>query len=275
MLPREIELILEHETDPPRDPDEDIFFEDEQPHQQYRNLEHLLNFVPDFGHDPNLDDDLPHNPHTEILAFYRPFHFHHHTRPWGIYLKRSGIDLVRRTLMGYAAPDGYDFEHDVLTITQIATKKLLLHEIKHHAIEIAFTRQEFLTHQNDLFEQYIINKNQDQQRRNNTEAICNLNVSTKSSALRITSPNQVFNYIQDQRPNVTHTLNFREYVTRFMQNQPEGYRDFQTSPKSLSAQLQSLGILEDGEDENHIRKDFRHHSNLSIIDKFHVPLFTI
>ena len=35
----------------------------------------------------------------EILAYYRPFHFHRPDRGWGIYLRGVGIDHVRQRLM--------------------------------------------------------------------------------------------------------------------------------------------------------------------------------
>ena len=176
--------------------------------------------------------------------------------------------------MAHAAPHEHNFEHNIQTITQIAIKKLLLHEIKHHAIEIAFTRQELLTNQPNLFERYITDNYLNPVTRPYTEAMCNHNVFKKSSAFKVTSPNPVFDFIQNNRPNVIHTLDLSEYVTTFMRNQPPGYRDFQenTVPNCLHTQLHLLGIRENDENQNRIKRDFKHHANLSTITNFPVPL---
>ena len=269
MLIGEIAPILERETQSPDDEEEEIFFDDADFRQlQYDNL---LELEQNFDHGPGQVQ-----PQTEILAFYKPFHYNNtHGRRWGIYLKRSGIDIVRLNLMAYAAPHGHNFEHNIQTITQIAIKKLLLHEIKHHAIEIAFTRLELLTNHHNLFEQYITDTYLNREGKRYTEAICNHNVFKKPSTFKITSPNPVFDFIQENRPNVIHTLDLSEYVTTFMLNQPPGYCDFRqnTVPNNLHTQLHLLGIQENDENNEQIKRDFKQHANLSKITNFPVPLY--
>ena len=85
--------------------------------------------------------DLVRQSGFEVLAYYIPFHFHSPERPWGIYLRGEGIAHVRHRIMQIAELDGHNFQNPEIP-TNVAIDILLLHELRHHAIEVAFTRVE-------------------------------------------------------------------------------------------------------------------------------------
>ena len=60
-----------------------------------------------------------------------------------------------------------------------------------------------------------------------------------------------------------------------MLNQPPGYCDFRqnTVPNNLHTQLHLLGIQENDENNEQIKRDFKQHANLSKITNFPVPLY--
>lgn len=88
-------------------------------------------------HDPRYDGDLE---PTELLAWYRPFHFAPQER-WGIYFREVGIFKVARALSS-APPKGSSSTLNEL----LAQAKMLLHlhEAFHHITEVAATAIEFI-----------------------------------------------------------------------------------------------------------------------------------
>ena len=166
----------------------------------------------------------------EILAYYIPFHFHRPDRPWGIYLRGVGIDHVRQRLMEIAGRDGHTFRNLEIP-TNVAEHILLLHELRHHAIEVAFTRAELLGDIGDTrneYQRYITRKRNHNNISSDTEAICNANVANHRSQFK-TEPSYVGHtsrFMPATPPNVMIKLDWKDYVGQFMNGQPAGYRDF-------------------------------------------------
>ena len=209
----------------------------------------------------------------EILAYYIPFHFHRPDRPWGIYLRGVGIDHVRQRLMEIAGRDGHNFRNLEIP-TNVAEHILLLHELKHHAIEVAFTRVELLGNTRDEYQQYITRKRNHIGLHDNTEAICNANVATHSRKFKTDWSPLVPLLMPPRLPNVTMELDWNDYVRTFMLGQPAGYRDFpQFTGFSSEQVLESLQLpIEHRFDLAQITRELQNHSQLSTLRSLPVPI---
>mgnify|MGYP001184281447 FL=1 len=207
----------------------------------------------------------------EILAYYIPFHFHHPDRPWGIYLRTVGIDHVRQRLMEIAGRDGHNFRNLAIP-TNVAEHILLLHELKHHAIEVAFTRVELLDNTRNEYQQYITRKRNHIGLHGNTEAICNANVATHSSIFRTDWERPQL--MPPTPPNVIIKLDWNDYVRTFMLGQPAGYRDFARFTGFSSEQaLELLQLpIEHRFDLAQITRELQNHSQLSTLSSLPVPI---
>ena len=210
----------------------------------------------------------------EILAYYIPFHFHRPDRPWGIYLRGVGIDHVRQRLMEIAGRDGHNFRNLEIP-TNVAEHILLLHELRHHAIEVAFTRVELQRNTRNEYQQYITRKRNNNNISSDTEAICNANVATHSSIFRTDweRPQQM----PPTPPNVIIKLDWNDYVRTFMIGQPAGYRDFArftgfSSEQALELLQLPIVPIEHRFDLIQIEKEFKSHSQLSTLSRFPVPI---
>ena len=207
----------------------------------------------------------------EILAYYIPFHFHRPDRPWGIYLRKVGIDHVRRRLMEIAGRDGHNFRNLAIP-TNVAEHILLLHELRHHAIEVVFTRAELLGDTRDEYQQYITRKRNHNNISSDTEAICNASVATHSSIFK--TDWELPQLIPPTPPNVIIKLDWNDYVSRFMIGQPAGYRDFARFTGFSSEQ--TLGLLqlpiEHRFDLAQITRELQNHSQLSTLSRLPVPI---
>ena len=209
----------------------------------------------------------------EILAYYRPFHFHRPDRGWGIYLRSVGIAHVRQRLVDIANQEGVRIERNNReAATAVAKDILLLHELRHHAIEIAFTRVELQTDTRDAFQRYHTRKRNrgDRILHHNTEAICNANVA-----------NHIRTFITAWRPrhapgpHESTTFDWNDYVSQFMIHQPAGYRDFaQFTGLNYQQIFESLQLqVEHAFDLRQIKVDFKNHSDLKILRRFPVPIY--
>ena len=104
-------------------------FENRRPEQITYNQLRQIN-IPE-GLPGNQLHDLVEEFGIEILAYYIPFHFHRHDRPWGIYLRGVGIDHVRQRLIEIAGRDGHNFRNlaiptDVSSNISTGSKYLLI-----------------------------------------------------------------------------------------------------------------------------------------------------
>ena len=244
-------------------------FENRRPEQiTYNQLRHFN--IPE-GHPGNQLHGLVEEFGIEILAYYIPFHFHRPDRPWGIYLRRVGIDHVRQRLMEIAGRDGHNFQNLEIP-TNVAEHILLLHELRHHAIEVAFTRVELQTDTRDAYQRYHTRKRNrgDRILHHNTEAICNANVA-----------NHIRTFITAWRPrhapgpHESTTFDWNDYVSQFMIHQPAGYRDFAQFTRHNHDQiLESLQLpVEHAFDLRQTKEDFKNHSDLKILRRFPVPIY--
>ena len=208
----------------------------------------------------------------EVLAYYIPFHFHSPERPWGIYLRQIGIAHVRQDLQYLLRRDRYP--HNFVTLDKQAKKILLLHELRHHAIEVAFTICEQLLNRY----QYYLDFNERAVTNTRThdleEAICNANVA-KQAKSQINVTHQELDL--DFRPNITHKLDFNEYIREFMRAQPRGYSDFQryvhTRPER-EFELLELPIQElpHPVEVPNLVTQYKYHSNYAILNSLPVPI---
>ena len=209
----------------------------------------------------------------EILAYYRPFHFHRPDRGWGIYLRGVGIAHVRQRLVDIAHQEGVRIERNNQdAATAVAKDILLLHELRHHAIEIAFTRVELQTDTRDAYQRYHTRKRNrgDRTLHHNTEAICNANVA-----------NHIRTFITAWRPHhapgprESTTFDWNDYVSQFMIHQPAGYSDFaQFTGLNYQQIFESLQLpVENAFDLRQIKEDFKNHSDLKILRRFPVPIY--
>ena len=207
----------------------------------------------------------------EILAYYIPFHFHRPDRPWGIYLRGVGIDHVRQRLMEIAGRDGHNFRNLEIP-TNVAEHILLLHELKHHAIEVAFTRVELLDNTRNEYQQYITRKRNHIGLHGNTEAICNANVAIHSNPFKTNWERP--RLMPPTPPNVIIKLDWNDYVRTFMLGQPAGYRDFpQFTGFSSEQALESLQLpIEHRFDLAQITRELQNHSQLSTLRSLPVPI---
>ena len=148
----------------------------------------------------------------------------------------------------------------------------MLHELKHHAIEVAFTICEQILgnhrHYLDFNERAVTNI----QTHDLEEAICNANVA-KQAKSQINVTHQQINL--DFRPNITHKLDFNEYIREFMRAQPRGYRDFQrhvdTSPEDDFGSLQLPEPPHPVEVPNLVTQ-YKYHSKFAILNSLPVPI---
>ena len=251
---------------------------------QYDELTHIHtgNQLPRNARNEELDD-LVERHGVEVLAYYVPFHHHRHPQDWGIYLRREGIVHVRQKLLQFALDDHYEeqlFGDDLEIPTRVAVKVLLLHELKHHAIEVACTRHEIQNRIIDKYDSYIRSKRQNQTEHNATEAICNSNILQYRYHLKtdFSFPGQAI--LPHQGPG---SIDWTTYVTRFMDGQPEGYNDFRSFRHLDQFQLRQILRLEHGVVGNVervlnrnlpiIMREFQNHSSLSTLKRLPVPIY--
>ena len=262
---------VEHPLRPDPEETENRFFQDirhvpdQIPYNQLRQIRfpvgranQLRDLVEEFG--------------IEILAYYIPFHFHSPERPWGIYLRQVGIAHVREALEFRLRRDG--IFPNFVTLDKQAKKILLLHELRHHAIEVAFTICEQLL---DRY-QYYLDFNQRAVTNTRThdleEAICNANVAKQAKSQINVTHQQIHLAF---RPNITHKLDFNEYIREFMRGQPRGYRDFlrhvDTSPER-EFELLELPIQElpHPVEIPNLVTQYKYHSNYAILNSLPVPI---
>ena len=224
---------------------------------------------------PATLDDLVEELGIEILAYYIPFHFHRPDRPWGIYLRRVGIAHVRHRLVQIAGRDGYNFQNTLEIPTNVAKDILLLHELRHHGIEVAFARLELLgLGYDDAYQRYIGTKRNNRVLHASTEAICNANVANQRKPFKT-------NYqpprVPPPLPNLRYILDWRGYVRQFMRGQPDGYHDFAQFTGFDSEQvLHSLRFPVERQelhwDLPQIKNELNKHSSLSILSSLPVPI---
>jgi len=224
---------------------------------------------------PATLDDLVEEFGIEILAYYIPFHFHRPDRPWGIYLRRVGIAHVRHRLVQIAGRDGYNFQNTLEIPTDVAVDILLLHELRHHAIEVVFARLELLgLGWNNAYQEYKETKRHDEVLHANTEAICNASVANQRKPFKTDyQPPRT----PPPLPNHISYLDWRGYVRQFMRGQPGGYHDFAQFTGFTSEQvLQSLGVRVEQQvlhiDLPQIINELKKHSSLSILSSLPVPI---
>ena len=266
----QINQWVEHTLRPDPEETENRFFQDirhvpdQIPYNQLRQIRfpvgranQLRDLVEEFG--------------IEILAYYIPFHFHSPERPWGIYLRGEGIAHVRHRIMQIAELDGHNFQNLEIP-TNIAIDILLLHELRHHAIEVAFTRAELLGDTRDEYQQYITRKRNDRTLHGNTEAICNANVAIHSNPFKTNWERP--RLMPPTPPNVIIKLDWNGYVSQFMNGQPAGYRDFARFTGFSSEQaLESLQLpIEHRFDLAQITRELQNHSQLSTLRSLPVPI---
>jgi hypothetical protein len=244
-------------------------FENRRPDQITYNQLRQIN-IPE-GHPGNQLHGLVEEFGIEILAYYIPFHFHRPDRPWGIYLRRVGIDHVRQRLMEIAGRDGHNFRNLEIP-TNVAEHILLLHELRHHAIEVAFTRVELRGNTRNEYQRYIARKRNHNNISSDTEAICNANVATHSSIFKTDWERP--RLMPPTPPNVIIKLDLNDYVRTFMIGQPAGYRDFARFTGFSSAQtFEHLQLpIEHRLDLPQIEKEFKSHSDLSTLSRLPVPI---
>ena len=222
--------------------------------------------------DPDGFRELVRQSGFEVLAYYIPFHFHHPERPWGIYLRQVGIAHVKGALEFQLHRDG--IFPNFVTLNKQAKKILLLHELRHHAIEVTFTICEQLL---DRY-QYYLDFNQravtNTQTHDLEEAICNANVAKQAkSQINVTHHELDLDF----RPNITHKLDFDYYIREFMRAQPRGYSDFQryvhTSPER-EFELLELPIQElpHPVEVPNLVTQYTDHSNYAILNSLPVPI---
>ena len=209
----------------------------------------------------------------EILAYYRPFHFHRPDRGWGIYLRGVGIAHVRQRLVDIAHQEGVRIQgNNRDAATAVAKDILLLHELRHHAIEVAFTRVELQRNTRNEYQQYITRKRNHIGLHGNTEAICNANVAIHSNPFKTNWERP--RLMPPTPPNVIIKLDWNDYVRTFMLGQPAGYRDFPQFTGFSSEQaleLLQLPIRHRIEWPN-ITREFNNHSQLSTLSSLPVPI---
>ena len=215
--------------------------------------------------------DLVRQSGFEVLAYYIPFHIDRPARPWGIYLRQVGIAHVREALEFRLRRDGIFV--NFATLDKQAKKILLLHELRHHAIEVTFTIcEQLLNHYRyylDFNERAVTNT----RTHDLEEAICNANVA-KQAKSQINVTHQQIDL--DFRPNITHKLDFDEYNREFMREQPRGYRDFQrhvdTSPEREFELLElPIELLHPVEVPN-LGTQYKYHSKFAILNSLPVPI---
>ena len=210
------------------------------------------------------------------LAYYVPFHFRS-SRHWGIYLRRDGIAHVRQRIMQIAHEDGMNLQN-VEVPTNVATNILLLHELRHHAIEVAYYRFEIQNGTENEYREYRRRKRRlrrglHNELHNNTEAICNANVANHNTQFKTWQ-------LPDMPPNTG--LDWNNYVRGFMLGQPDGYNDFErftgmNARRVLESLQLPIGLRLDARgrpvDLDQITKEFNHHSQLGILNRM-VPIHT-
>ncbi len=221
---------------------------------------------------PDGFHDLVRQSGFEVLAYYIPFHFHRPERPWGIYLRQVGIAHVRVALELRSNRDG--IFPNFVTLDKQAKKILLLHELRHHAIEVACTICEQLSNHY----QYYLDFNERAVTNTRThdleEAICNANVAKQAKSQINVTHQQIHLAF---RPNITHKLDFNEYIREFMRAQPRGYSDFQryvhTRPER-EFELLELPIQElpHPVEVPNLVTQYKYHSNYAILNSLPVPI---
>jgi hypothetical protein len=179
--------------------------------------------------------------------------------------------------MQIAHEDGMNWQN-VEVPTNVATNILLLHELRHHAIEVAYYRVELQNNTRNEYREYrrrkrTLRRGVHNELHNNTEAICNANVANHNRQF------QTFDL-----PNAPpHTgLDWNHYVRGFMLGQPAGYNDFErftgmNARRVLESLQLPIGLRLDARgrpvDLAQIRKEFNNHSQLGILNRM-VPIHT-
>ena len=269
----QINQWVEHPLRPDPEETENRFFQDIRhvPDQTPYNQLRQIRFPVNLGFHANQLRVLVEEFGIEILAYYIPFHFHSPERPWGIYLRAEGIAHVRQRIMQMAELDGHNFQNLEIP-TNIAIDILLLHELRHHAIEVAFTRVELQVNTRNEYQQYITRKRNNNNISSDTEAICNANVAIHSNPFKTNWERP--RLMPPTPPNVIIKLDWNGYVSQFMNGQPAGYRDFARFTGFSSEQALELLQLPIGHrlDLAQIEREFKSHSQLSTLSRFPVPI---
>ena len=173
--------------------------------------------------------------------------------------------------MEIAGRDGHNFQNLEIP-TNVAEHILLLHELRHHAIEVAFTRAELQGNTRNEYQRYITRKRNHIGLHDNTEAICNANVAIHSNPFKTDWERP--RLMPPIPPNVIIKLDWNDYVRQFMVGQPAGYRDFARFTGFSSEQALELLQLPTGHrfDLAQITREFNNHSQLSTLSSLPVPI---
>ena len=201
---------------------------------------------------------------VDVLAYYLPFHG---SGDWGIYILDAGVDRLADILMhidlNMLRPDA----------EYLAKHNLLLHELGHHAVEIANTSLEIDPNRNrripGAYRETRIPGLAGFEFHENEEAVCNWNVKRQKHEFKI------------------RALDYFDPITNFMLRQPPGYNRF--------GEIQNSNLLENilntrltgplqPETRSNLQKEFFTHSTLprvrpsSVCNRnigFVVPLYLI
>ena len=168
--------------------------------------------------------------------------------------------------MQIAEQDGHNFQNPEIP-TNVAIDILLLHELRHHAIEVAFTRVELQQGTRREYQHYIREKRNHNDLHNHTEAICNANVAKHHFKTDWQLPGII------SPPNVIVSLDWNNYVREFMDEQPAGYNDYaqftRYSAERALTELQLPRIRPDQLAE--VTKEYTNHSKLRVLNTI-VPI---
>ena len=167
--------------------------------------------------------DNSHNPGTDLLAFYLPFHSY--PSKWGVYIYLEGIQRITCALQDYS--NAYSIsKYDQL---QTAYELLFFHEKYHHSIEVFTTRLETVLetpcHQN-VMNQYL---------RTQGTPFCYEETCANSFARE--------RVLEGARSSAKKAL--AEAINEFFSGQPAGYREAaNTTQKSWTHDTRKLLYLD-------------------------------
>ena len=210
-------------------------------------------------------DDVMDTCSVDVLAYYLPFHGNSN---WGIYILDAGVDMLATSLIHLS-----DHTLSRLDAEYLAKHNLLLHELGHHAVEIANTSLEIDPNRNrripGAYRETRIPGLAGFEFHENEEAVCNWNVKRQKHEFKI------------------RALDYFDPITNFMLRQPPGYNRF--------GEIQNSNLLENilntrltgplqPETRSNLQKEFFTHSTLprvrpsSVCNRnigFVVPLYLI
>lgn len=201
----------------------------------------------------------------DILAYYVPFHYGQGRR-WGIYIKDTGVALIANRLLTERVILEGAIPLSIQDAEYLAVNKLLLHELGHHAVEVAIT---FLAKQTSRFPSYYDYKSDKKQNithQYKEEALCNWNVKKQKKNFVI--------------PVERAEINYYNYIEDFMLKQPSGYRDFLDWPKKKFFDdlcVQPGRMLIHSKTISDAVKEFTKHSRLNMVKRKRntVPMYLI